>query len=260
MFAGFNRETRNSVRLHGARVRYASGVVEFAAEQAGASVPQSLDLRLSARGGGVVRAQQNLRLESGRIEFQDAAGYIERLSALNSLVLAPSSSTPAIMLSAATCNILPDVMLTLANGAQVTREVRCADRANNSGDGHNLRVRAGAGSTVGSGSAGGRLWLQGGAANGTGNNAGGDVLLLGGAPSGTGARGAVALGWDGANAGPVTVRGTKLSLRGYSESGSNPTTTQLPADGDFGVHKNTSSGTVFLAFNDAGTIRTIAFT
>lgn len=41
---------------------------------------------------------------------------------------------------------------------------------------------------------------------------------------------------------------------GRTATSADPTTTELPADKDFGLHKNTSSGSVFLAYNDSGTI------
>lgn len=46
-----------------------------------------------------------------------------------------------------------------------------------------------------------------------------------------------------------------LRLRGRTSSSADPTTTEYPSDGDYGIHKNTTSGSVFLAFNDGGTIR-----
>jgi hypothetical protein len=39
-----------------------------------------------------------------------------------------------------------------------------------------------------------------------------------------------------------------------------PTTTELPADTDASIHKNTTSGDVFLAYNDGGTIKKVALT
>ena len=37
-----------------------------------------------------------------------------------------------------------------------------------------------------------------------------------------------------------------------TSSSADPTTTEYPNDGDAGIHKNTSSGDVFLAYNDGG--------
>lgn len=39
-----------------------------------------------------------------------------------------------------------------------------------------------------------------------------------------------------------------------TSSASDPSTTELPASGDASIHKNTSSGDVFLAYNDGGSI------
>ena len=47
---------------------------------------------------------------------------------------------------------------------------------------------------------------------------------------------------------------------GLSSSAADPTTTEFPADKDFGLHKNTSSGSVFLAYNDGGAIKKVALT
>ncbi len=61
-------------------------------------------------------------------------------------------------------------------------------------NGKNLTVAAGLGSSVGAGTAGGNLVLQGGDAQGTGNNNGGDITISGGASTGTGTKGIVNLG------------------------------------------------------------------
>lgn len=45
-----------------------------------------------------------------------------------------------------------------------------------------------------------------------------------------------------------------------SSSAADPTTTELPASGDTGIHKNTASGAVFLAYNDGGAIKKVALT
>lgn len=39
-----------------------------------------------------------------------------------------------------------------------------------------------------------------------------------------------------------------------TSSSSDPTTTELPNDGDACIHKNTSSGNIYLAFNNSGSI------
>jgi hypothetical protein len=60
-------------------------------------------------------------------------------------------------------------------------------------EGRSLTIGAGAGSSDGVGTAGGDLVLQGGDAQGTGNNNGGDILISGGEATGTGTRGLVNL-------------------------------------------------------------------
>lgn len=47
---------------------------------------------------------------------------------------------------------------------------------------------------------------------------------------------------------------------GRTATAADPTTTELPTDKDFGLHKNTSSGAVFLAYNDGGAIKKVALT
>ena len=98
------------------------------------------------------------------------------------------------------------------------------------------------------------------AAGPSGNLNGGDLRLAGGPPFNAGVRGVVALGYDGTNVSRVTVRNTILGLNGYTSSAADPTTTQLATAGDYGIHKNTTSGTVYLAFNDGGTIKKVALT
>ena len=48
--------------------------------------------------------------------------------------------------------------------------------------------------------------------------------------------------------------GTEFKQAGLSRTSTSadPTTTEYPNDGDAGIHKNTSSGDVFLAYNDGG--------
>lgn len=50
----------------------------------------------------------------------------------------------------------------------------------------------------------------------------------------------------------IVALGGGLRLKGYTSAAADPTTTELPADKDCAIHKNTSSGDVFLAFNDGG--------
>jgi hypothetical protein len=51
-----------------------------------------------------------------------------------------------------------------------------------------------------------------------------------------------------------------MQFNGYRTNNIDPSTATFPNDKDFGVHKNTSSGNVFLAFNDGGTIKTVQLT
>lgn len=259
MFAGFNREVRNSLRVMGLRIRYAVAVVEIAAEQYGAVVANNIDLLLTSRGTGVVRTAGNLRVGTGgQIQFEDANGYIFRNTSTNIMQFAPSSATAQMALSAVLLSVFVPVRVGSQNAAVTTQIFGAVDRSNNAGAGHPVRLVGGAGSTATTGSVGGRAEVIGGAANGTGNNVGGDVLLSGGAPTGTGARGVVQLGYDGSNVCRVTVRNTILGLNGYTSSAADPTTTDLATAGDYGIHKNTTSGTVYLAFNDGGTIKKVA--
>jgi hypothetical protein len=41
-------------------------------------------------------------------------------------------------------------------------------------------------------------------------------------------------------------------INGSTSSAADPSTTEYPNDGDHGIHKNTTSGNVFLAYNDGG--------
>jgi hypothetical protein len=45
----------------------------------------------------------------------------------------------------------------------------------------------------------------------------------------------------------------------FTSTDADPTTTEIP-DGGFGIHKNTTSGDVFLATNDGGVIKKVALT
>jgi len=47
---------------------------------------------------------------------------------------------------------------------------------------------------------------------------------------------------------------------GYTSAAADPTTTELPNDGDWSMHKNTSSGSIFLAVNDGGVIHKVELT
>jgi len=259
VFAGFNREVRNSLRVAGFRLRYTVAVCEIVAEQYGAALAANIDLLLSPRGSGIVRTAGNFQVGyGGTVYFDDTGGFIRRMTSTNIMQFAPSGATAQMALSAALLNVFVPVRVGSQGAAVTTQIFGAVDRLNSAGAGHPVRLVGGAGSTATTGSVGGRAEVIGGAANGTGNNVGGDVLLSGGAPTGTGARGVVQLGYDGTNVCRVTVRNTILGLNGYTSSAADPTTTDLATAGDYGIHKNTTSGTVYLAFNDGGTIKKVA--
>lgn len=64
MFSGFNREIRNSLRLLGARLKYSPGQVEIAAEQSGAVVSTDTDIKISPRGGGILRTTRGIEIDT----------------------------------------------------------------------------------------------------------------------------------------------------------------------------------------------------
>lgn len=45
-----------------------------------------------------------------------------------------------------------------------------------------------------------------------------------------------------------------------TSSTTDPTTTEYPNDKDAGIHKNTTSGNVYLSYNDGGVIKKVALT
>lgn len=51
-----------------------------------------------------------------------------------------------------------------------------------------------------------------------------------------------------------------MQFNGYRTHNIDPSTATFPNDKDFGIHKNTSTGNVFLAFNDGGTIKKVQLT
>lgn len=51
-----------------------------------------------------------------------------------------------------------------------------------------------------------------------------------------------------------------IRLLGFTSTTTNATTTQLPNAKDLAVHKNTTTGFVYLAFNDGGTVRAVQMT
>lgn len=85
----------------------------------------------------------------------------------------------------------------------------------------------------------------------TGNATTGDITIV------DGANGDIQVNPNGSGA---LVMGS-LRIKGYTSSTGDPTTTEYPADKDCGIHKNTTSGNVYLAFNDGGsTIKTVVLT
>lgn len=52
----------------------------------------------------------------------------------------------------------------------------------------------------------------------------------------------------------------KQSGMRFTSTAADPTTTEIPNDSEFGLHKNTSSGAVFLAYNDGGSIKKVQLT
>lgn len=200
------------------------------------------------------------------IQFEDAGGYISRTAASGVMSFSANGGSISMQLIAGSSvqlgvpgNTTYGITLldSSTGGTQGTATISGASRGGNTGGGHIVRVLGGSGSTATTGSVGGRLDLSGGAAFGTAANAGGDVRIAGGAPSSGGARGVVALGYDGTNACRVTVRNTILALNGFTSSAAAATTTELATSGDFGLHKNTSTGVVSLCFNDGGTIKSV---
>lgn len=267
MFCGFNRETRNSYRLQGIRIRYSATGVEMLAEQAGAHVAPNLDFTISARGpSGLVRTGGAFRAAA----LQTSAGSI--VSTTNTLSVTTTDGAMVdldfrmafyrnITVSKTAAVISGDGNFAAAGRAPLTVS---GGNANTSQDGQTGLTLLGGNASPNATTniVGGHVMIVGGGGS-SGSSAaahGGDVRIGGGQGFGTGARGEVRLGWDGTNESRVRFRNTKLAIRGYSESTGAPTTTELPADGDCGIHKNTSSGTVFLAFNDGGTIRSVALT
>ena len=60
----------------------------------------------------------------------------------------------------------------------------------------------------------------------------------------------------------LTASGTVSAARmsQTTSTAADPTTTEYPTSGQWGIHKNTSSGDVFLAYNDGGTIKKVQLT
>lgn len=303
MFAGFNREVRNSLRLMGLRIRYAVAVVEIAAEQYGAVVANNIDLLLQPRGTGAVRIANNLRhggstaassvtmdfntatntytwtFPSGRTMFLDNNCNLQ-FGNIGSGIFAPNVIATGVIQGNLFCayggyNLQPTFVGSSSTNPTYGSSLKLSGKDHAAAGGFALAgvvmptdtavgvstITGGAAlSSATTNIAGGAVTIAGGAgASGSSGAAnGGHVYLLGGQGYGTGTRGQVRLGYDGVSIGRVTVRNTILSLNGYTSSAADPTTTDLPVAGDYGVHKNTTSGTVYLAFNDAGTIKKVA--
>ena len=287
MFAGFNREVRNSLRLMGLRIRYAVATVEIAAEQYGAVVANNIDLLLTPRGSGMVRTSGGLSIGKGAITvtpstytYQSNAHAAAYLSMTTVTTLSSASAT-ALAVNGA--NAL--YCVSVGTGGTVGISISAADSTEFGGvgtqiggnyyhrtilgnrPGYNDTAQADVIVTPGAVFAsntnnitGANTIIKGG--NGAASSAlaanGGHVYAIGGRGYGTGARGQVRLGTDGTNVCRVTVRNTILGLNGYTSSAADPTTTELATAGDYGIHKNTTSGTVYLVFNDSGTIKKVA--
>jgi len=282
VFAGFNREVRNSLRLMGLRISYAVAAVQITAEQWGAVVRDNIDLVLSARGTGRLRSRSNVTIGNdqttgGASDYELVVGRASdrmvtlradanRATLFNGVTGISISAVQGITLSSNGGVVTGDDGLTVTNaGFQVGRNLTTlaltfnalvVDRAPTP----LTFTGAPALPTATTNLSGGAISLVGGAgaSSSAGAANGGHVYMLGGQGFGTGVRGLVHLGYNGTTIGRVTVRNTILGLNGYTSSAADPTTTELATAGDYGIHKNTTSGTVFLAFNDAGTIRKVA--
>jgi hypothetical protein len=86
------------------------------------------------------------------------------------------------------------------------------------------------------------------------------------APSEAAARNAITAAKSGANSDITSLSAltlaviNDLNVIGYTTSAADPSLTEYPNAGDFGVHKNTMSGDVFAAFNDGGSIVKVQLT
>lgn len=267
MFAGFNREARNSLRLMGLRIRYAVAVVEIAVEQYGAVVANNIDLLLTPRGTGVVRTAGTLR--GGTLSTSGGS----LTSTTNVLLVTTTDGNIVnldanvghvrfyrnVLLSKAAATVAGDGASGAAGFAPLT--VSGGNCGNGQDGATGLTLLGGnASPNATTNIVGGHVTISSGSGSSgsAGAASGGNVRIGAGAGFGTGARGVVQLGYDGTNVCRVTVRNTILGLNGYTSSAADPTTTELATAGDYGIHKNTTSGTVYLAFNDGGTIKKVA--
>ena len=296
MFAGFNREVRNSFRLMGLRIRYAVAAVEIAAEQYGALMANNVDIRISPRGSGGVLDLVPGRSQTGVVRlFSGARGELTISSTATDAgdpIIAATGSSIHLRLrnrGVGTTYINDDTFNTVTIGSGNTEGFLFLRSIGNSTldvpsyNGGTTRIILGGRNITASAPdaptdsiiqgrdrlagdtaviSGGPLTLRGGngASGSAGAAHGGHLNLAAGLGYGTGNRGQVRLGYDGTNVYRVTVRNTILGLNGYTSSAADPTTTELATAGDYGIHKNTTSGTVYLAFNDGGTIKKVALT
>jgi hypothetical protein len=134
--------------------------------------------------------------------------------------------------------------------------------AGNDRGGGDAQVQAG--SSTGTGS-GGRVLIDGGPSTGTGEGGevkikggrafgtegdGGDVSITGGIPAGSSEAGKINLNSN------VVFPGS-LRFLGFVSSEAAPTTAELPADKDLAIHNDTVLGTIRLAFNAGGAIKSV---
>lgn len=149
-----------------------------------------LEIGTEALGTGSSRA---VRVTTGKIQFQDANGWIERLAGTNTMTFAPSGNVGVLSLAASWVKLTTKLALgnESTGGASSTMYIEGTARGGNTGEGIHVTVRGGIGSTAATGSVGGTLSIVGGAAGSVANNDGGDVLIAGGAGYGTGRTGYV---------------------------------------------------------------------
>lgn len=94
------------------------------------------------------------------------------------------------------------------------------------GAGHHVAVKAGMGSSEGTGASGGKTMVSGGDAAGSGDHAGGDVEISGGTPTGSGAAGVVRVLGRAVSSADGAVSAPALHVAGTIFSGGSGTTTK----------------------------------
>lgn len=119
-------------------------------------------------------------------------------------------------------------------------------------DGSNLTLFAGYGGS-GTGNAGGKLFLQGGAAGGTDGN-GGDVVITGGAKTGTGANGGLYLGTDSTDT--IQIGNTSLSSGTQTIGIGNNNTSGGTTNVTIGAGGSATDGTTAIQSKGSTTIST----